>query len=175
MLTISNSGTLTDSGTTVGTGGDGPLNITFHHSGNYAFVANNLSSEIAIFDTSNPALPALVNNVPTNLGPQTIVDSEDGTKVYVLTANTVNIFNFSSSMPYLTLSGSFNHGLGPVLTYFGVDQMALDVTQNRLFISLNGVLAGFETDGSPLGNGNESNGARSNHRSRLLNVWRSTF
>ncbi|WP_129480051.1 hypothetical protein [Fictibacillus sp. S7] len=53
--------------------------------------------------------------------------------------------------PFLTPVGSFAHGLGVTGDFFGVDQMALDATQSKLFISLGGILAVLTASGTPLG------------------------
>lgn len=50
----------------------------------------------------------------------------------------------------LTLARSFAHGLS-IAPYLGVDQIALDQRETRLFISANGQVAIFTTFGTKLG------------------------
>lgn len=153
VLSIDNAGLLVDTGTTVNTGGNGPINITFHPSGNFAFVANFISNDIAVFDTTNPTLPVLLTNIPTSSNPQTVVVSKDGLKVFVLTTGgVITEYAFTLSAPFLTPVNSFPTGLGAI-AYFGVDQLALDATQTKLFVSASAsqVLAAFGTDGTSLG------------------------
>ncbi len=162
VLTIDNAGMLTDTGTLIGTGGVSPQNIAYHPSGNFAFVVNRQSDDIAVFDTgTNPVNPALLTNITTSNAPQTVIVSKDGTRVYVLTQDNVDVFSFSPSAPYLTPVTSFPHNV-TIGTYVGVDQMTLDVSQTRLFISASGSgeLAAFSIDGTSLGNvpGVEANG-----------------
>ncbi|WP_377890745.1 beta-propeller fold lactonase family protein [Alkalihalobacillus sp. R86527] len=155
VLSIDSAGIIVDTGTTVNTGGNGPINITFHPSGKFAFVANLRSNDIAVFDTTNPTLPVLLTNIPTSTNPQTIVVSKNGKNVFVLTASggaVVTEYAFTPSAPFLTPVQSFSTGLG-TSAYFGVDQMALDVTQKKLLVSASAsqVLAAFGTDGTSLG------------------------
>lgn len=151
ILTIDNTGNLTDSGITVATGGLDPINITFHPTGNFAFVPNLSSSDLSVFDTAGPT--TLLATIPTNTNPQTIVVTRDGNTVFVLTDSTVDVFTFTPSAPFLTPAFSFPHGLPLNTIFFGVEIMALDATQTKLFISSvnSNTLAAFTTDGTPLG------------------------
>lgn len=152
-FTIDNAGVLSDTGFEITSGGDNPINITFTPDGNFAFVSNFSDTNIGILNTQNPNNILLANVHDIINSPQTIVVSKDGTKVFVLTDATVEVFNFNPILATLTLVTSFAHGLS-IISYYGVDQMALDITGTQLFISAgrSGVLATFKTDGTPLGN-----------------------
>jgi hypothetical protein len=70
--------------------------------------------------------------------------------VFALTASNVDIFAFDPIAGSLTLLRSFAHGLG-IASYYGVDQIALDACETKLFISATGQVAVFTTNGLPLG------------------------
>ncbi|MCY6960420.1 beta-propeller fold lactonase family protein [Clostridium brassicae] len=147
---IDNNGILTDTGVETNTGGLRPINITFSPDGKFAFVANRISNDVGILDTKIPSSISLLNNVSTNSEPGTIVVSSDGKKVYVLTRNTVDVFEFTSTFPFLTQVNSFNHGTSTT-TKYGVDLMALNATEDKLFISHYTDLSAFDTNGTSLG------------------------
>jgi DNA-binding beta-propeller fold protein YncE len=131
-------GVLFDTGQEFISGGTRPFNITFTPDGNFAFVANLISNSIGILETQNPENITLLNAVGTNNLPGTIVVSRDGSTVYVLTESTVDIFNFNQLSGTLSFVKSFGHGLlidpRPL---FGANQMALNKTETKLFISAN--------------------------------------
>ncbi|WMJ79878.1 hypothetical protein RBU49_13530 [Clostridium sp. MB40-C1] len=147
---IDNNGILTDTGVETNTGGLRPINLTFSPDGKFAFVANRISNDVGILDTKIPSSISLLNNVSTNSEPGTIVVSSDGKKIYVLTMHNVDVFNFTPEFPFLTQVNSFNHGTSNTASY-GVDLMALNATENKLFISHYEDLSVFDTTGTPLG------------------------
>jgi len=148
---IDNAGTLTDTGNYVTVSGQ-PINITFAPDGNSAFIANDFSSTIDVLDTSNPSNITVSSSAISSSKIQSIVVSRDGYTVYVLTTSTVDIFNYNPTTKGLILSSSFNHNL-LITFYYGVDQMALDLSEAILFIidSSNKILNVFQTNGTLIG------------------------
>ena len=156
-------GMLFDTGQEIISGGTRPFNIAFTPDGNFAFVANLIGNSIGVLDTQNPDTITLLSAVGTNRLPGTIVVSRDGTIVFILTESTVDIFNFNPQTGTLSLFKSFGHGLLIDPTpLFGVDQMALDPSETKLFISANisRELKVFTINGNLLGfiTGIEANG-----------------
>ena len=131
-------GILFDTGQEIISGGTRPFNITFSTDGNFAFVANLVGNSVGVLDTQRPDNITLLSAVGTNRLPGTIIVSRDGTMVFVLTESTVDIFNFNAQSGRLNLIDSFGHGLllDPI-PLFGTDQMALNLTETKLFISAN--------------------------------------
>lgn len=118
-------------------GAEGAFNITFTPDGNFAFIANRAGNSIGILDTRNPDNIRLIRAVGTNTSPLTIVVSNNGRRVYVLTESTVDVFNFNPISGTMSFANSFGHGL-QIDFLFGVEQMALDPSETRLFISASG-------------------------------------
>lgn len=153
-------GELTASQKVIASYGDSPENLTFTFDGNYALVVNTgmrvpSAKNVAIFNTKDPNNITWLGNVNVSDTPQSIVVSRDGKKVYVLTSTTVDIFDFNPNVsPYLTPANPvsyFLHGLD-ITHYYGVDQIALDKTETKLFISGKGTLKGFNPEsGAELG------------------------
>jgi 6-phosphogluconolactonase (cycloisomerase 2 family) len=149
IFVITRDGHLIDSGLEVDAGGTGPINITFTPDGGFALVSNFNSSQIGILQLVNPGNIQLLGSVHTTSPPQSMVFSRNGSRVYSLGTSTVDSFVFDASAGILTPVRSFTHNL-PVLPYFGVDQIALDQRETRLFISA-GVVEAFSTTGFALG------------------------
>lgn len=161
VYNIDRTGTLIDTGNDiiVGTGavGTGPVNITFTPNGNFAFVVGR-NNEVVVLETKNPNEISVVNTVPLQDGSsaQTVVVSEDGKKVYVLSDTAVNVYCFDHCCKrYLTPSRFFKHNLF-INSYYGVRQMALDPQERYLFISGSrvpgtGVLEVFTVSGDDKG------------------------
>jgi DNA-binding beta-propeller fold protein YncE len=93
----------------------------------------------------------LLGSAPSSPGPQSLAVTHDGKHVFALTASNVDIYAFDPVAGSLTLERSFAHGL-QITPYYGVDQIALDACEEKLFISANGQVAVFTTYGLPLGN-----------------------
>jgi len=147
-FTVDRSGALADSGQEF-PAGSSPINLNFSPDGFFAFVAN-LPSGISVLSTLIPGSVALISSAATTSQPQSMVVSSDGRHLFVLGLTNVDIFSFDPVAGNLTLENSFSHGLN-IVTYFGVDQVALDPSQTRLFISAVGQVAVFTTYGLPLG------------------------
>ncbi|MCE5173757.1 hypothetical protein LQV63_31555 [Paenibacillus profundus] len=130
---IDEGGSMTDTGIALEAGND-PINLAFSPDGNFAFVANWEAQEIVVLDTSSPYYISEASRTGLIGKPQTILVSRDGSKVYVLTSPLeVQIFNFDPVSKRLTLLSSFNHNLRPLFE-FGVDMMALNSDETRLYI-----------------------------------------
>lgn len=133
--------------------GTNPINIVFSPTGEFAFVANSngSNSTISVLSTLIPNQVTLLGSTRSSDGPQSMAITRDGGHVFALTSANVDIFAFDPVAGSLTLERSFAHGLG-ITSYYGVDQIALDACQTRLFISGAGRVAVFTTYGLPLGN-----------------------
>lgn len=143
-------GTLEDSGQNFPTGA-GPINLIFSPNGEFAFVAASSDSSISVLSTLIPENVVMLGSAPSSTGPQSLAITRDGRHVFALTASNVDIYTFDPVAGSLSLERSFAHGLG-ITSYFGVDQIALDAQETKLFISGNGQVAVFTTYGLPLGN-----------------------
>lgn len=149
-------GALTDTGQEV-TAGEYPVNLAFTPDGQFAFVADPRPNQVVVLATGQYL--GETSRVPSAVGPQTIVVSGSGTKVYVLSSQEVSSFAFDPVAQRLTKTGTFPHHLA-IPSYFGVDQMALDSNETKLFVAGSNQLAVFELEGNPLGivPGVEANG-----------------
>lgn len=143
-------GTLEDSGQSILTG-TGPINIIFSPNGEFAFVAAQKDNSISVLSTLIPENVVMLGSAPSSASPQSLAITRDGRHVFALTASNVDIYAFDPVAGSLTLERSFAHGLG-ITSYYGVDQIALDAQETKLFISGNGRVAVFTTYGLPLGN-----------------------
>jgi DNA-binding beta-propeller fold protein YncE len=148
---LSPNGSLEDTGQSF-PAGPRPINIAFSPSGRFAFVANTNSdnSSVSVLSTVMPDNVTLLGSTPSSNGPQSLAVTRDGRHVFALTASNVDIFAFDPVAGSLTLLRSFAHGLN-IPTYYGVDQIALDACETKLFISASGQVAVFTTYGLPLG------------------------
>ena len=148
---INPNGSLEDSGQTF-PAGPRPNNITFSPNGQFAFVANNNSnaSSISVLSTRVPNNVTLLGSTPSSDSPQSLAITRDGRHLFALTASNVDIFAFDPVAGSLTRLRSFAHVLG-ISSFFGVDQIALDSCETKLFISANGQVAVFTTYGLRLG------------------------
>ena len=136
---IQPNGSLADTGQTFPTG-EGPINPIFSPNGEFAFVANSSGNSISVLSTLIPENVILLGNVPSSAGPQSLAVTHDGKHVFALTASNVDIYAFDPVAGSLTLERSFVHGL-EITSYFGVDQIALDVCETKLFLSAIGQVA----------------------------------
>jgi len=128
-----------------------PNNIAFSPDGEFAFVVNSTTADrVSVLSTRIPENVTLLSSVPSSDNPQSLVVTRDGRHVFVLAATNVDIFSFDPVAGSLTLERSFAHGLS-ISSFFGVDQIALDACETKLFISGNGRVASFTTYGLPLG------------------------
>lgn len=161
-------GNLTSSGfADLSSGGVGPQYIKNASEGDFFFISNFNSDSLSIVHIT-PGGPVLIPPNPVSPNPQGIAVSSDYTRVFVLTADTVDRFSFDPTTGVIAFLGSFAHGL-TIPYYPGVNQIAVDPTNTRLFVSgtLPGlsrapadVLAVFTTQGVSLGTiaGIEANG-----------------
>jgi len=149
-FTINHNGILTDSGQSFPVG-QGPINIVFSPNGEFAFVANSTDNTISVLSTLVPENVVLLDSEPSSANPQSMVITRDGRHLFVLAAANVDIYSFDPVAGSLTLLRSFAHGLN-ITSFYGVDQIALDACETRLFISANGQVAVFTTYGLLLGN-----------------------
>lgn len=145
---IQRHGTLTDTGQEF-PAGPNPININFSPDGNYAFVAGT-SNTVSVLSTIIPDDINLISTVTASYNPQSMAVSNDGKHLFVLGLSNVDIFFFDPVAGNLTLERSFAHELD-ISSYYGVDQIALDPSETRLFISAIGQLAVFSTSGTKLG------------------------
>ncbi len=148
---INNNGSLVDTGQSF-PAGPNPINLIFSPCGQFAFVANNNSnnSSIGVLSTLIPHQITLLGSTPSSANPQSLAITRDGKHLFALTASNVDIFSFDPVAGSLTLERSFAHGLN-ISSFFGVDQIALDACETKLFISAIGQVAVFTTYGLPLG------------------------
>ena len=147
---IRRDGSLEDTGQSFAVG-DGPINIIFSPNGEFAFVAANNANNINVLSTLIPENVALVSSALTSSNPQSMAITRDGRHVFVLTSTNVDIYAFDPVAGSLTFLRSFAHGLS-ISSYYGVDQIALDNSETRLFISGQGQVSAFTTYGMLLGN-----------------------
>ena len=146
---INPNGSLEDTGQSFPVG-QGPINIIFSPCGQFAFVANNNDNTISVLSTIIPRNVLLLGSTPSSNNPQSLAITRDGRHVFVLASSNVDIYAFDPVAGSLTLERSFAHGL-TISSYYGVDQIALDACEARLFISAIGQVAVFTTYGLPLG------------------------
>jgi DNA-binding beta-propeller fold protein YncE len=147
---IQPNGSLEDTGQSFPTG-EGPINIIFSPNGEFAFVAAHNDNSISVLSTLIPQSVILLGSAPSSPNPQSLVITHDGKHVFALTASNVDIYAFDPVAGSLTLERSFAHGL-VISSFYGVDQIALDACETKLFISAAGQVAVFTTYGLPLGN-----------------------
>lgn len=129
--------------------GTTPININFSPSGKFAFVAD-FAGAVSVLSTVIPDNISLISTIPTSSQPQSMAISRDGRHLFVLGLSNVDIFTFDPVSGSLALARSFAHGL-QITSFFGVDQIALDPSETRLFISATGQVAVFTTFGTRLG------------------------
>jgi DNA-binding beta-propeller fold protein YncE len=148
---LSSNGSLEDSGQT-SPAGPRPNNIIFSPDGRFAFVANSNSnaSSVSVLSTLIPDNITLLGSTPSSDSPQSLAITRDGRHLFALTASNVDIFAFDPVAGSLTRLRSFAHGLS-IASYYGVDQIALDACETKLFISAVGQVAVFTTYGLRLG------------------------
>ena len=148
---LNSNGSLEDSGQTF-PAGPRPNNIVFSPNGQFAFVANSNdgSSSISVLSTRDPDNITLLGSTPSSNSPQSLAITSDGRHLFALTSANVDIFAFDPVAGSLMLLRSFAHGLS-ISSFFGVDQIALDPCETKLFISANGQVAVFTTYGLRLG------------------------
>lgn len=148
---INSNGSLTDTGQSF-PAGPSPINIIFSPCGEFAFVANanGSNSSISVLSTLIPTNIILLTSTRSSDNPQSLAITRNGRHVFALTASNVDIYAFDQVAGSLTLLRSFAHGLS-ITPYFGVDQIALDACETKLFISAVGQVAVFTTYGLSLG------------------------
>jgi DNA-binding beta-propeller fold protein YncE len=146
---INSNGSLEDSGQSFPAGA-GPINLIFSPSGEFAFVASIDDNSVNVLSTLIPQNILLLDSATSSDEPQSLAVTRDGRHVFALTAANVDIFSFDPVAGSLTLERSFAHGL-EISSFYGVDQIALDAREQKLFVSGTGQLAVFTTYGLPLG------------------------
>lgn len=129
--------------------GTNPNNINFSPDGKFAFVAN-YSGAVSLLSTLFPDKISLISTVPASGPVQSLAVTRDGRYIFALGTSNVDIFTFDPVSANLQLARSFAHGLS-INSFYGVDQIALDACETRLFISAFGQVAVFTTYGIPLG------------------------
>ena len=149
-FTIGSRGNLTDTGQEFPAGGS-PINVIFSPDGVFAFMADTAGAgAVSVLGTLIPNHIMLLGSAPASSQPQSLAVTRDGRHVFALGSANVDIYSFDSVAGSLTLLRSFAHGLG-ITPYYGVDQIALDPSETKLFISAYGQVAVFTTYGLPLG------------------------
>lgn len=129
--------------------GTNPININFSPNGKFAFVVD-FSGAVSVLSTVIPDQISLISTIPASSQLQSMAISRDGRHLFVLGSSNVDIFTFDPVSGSLVLARSFAHGL-QITSFFGVDQIALDPSETRLFISATGQVAVFTTFGTLLG------------------------
>jgi 6-phosphogluconolactonase (cycloisomerase 2 family) len=147
-FTIDRNGSLTDTGQEFPAGGQ-PINVIFSRGGNFAFVAGFSPGGVSLLSTILPDQITLISTDVTQSS-QSMALSRDNRHLFLLGADNVYIYAFDPVAGHLTLERSFEHGL-EIQSYYGVDQIALDASGTRLFISATGEVAVFTTYGIRLG------------------------
>ncbi len=146
--TISSGGEIIDSDQEF-PAGPGPVNIDFSPDGNFAFVSGYTYQNVSVLSTILPDNISLISTDEA-FAAQSMAVSRDGKHLFVLGTNDVAIFAFDPIAGYLSFERSFAHGL-KISSYLGVDQIALNASETRLFISGEGEVAAFTTYGVKLG------------------------
>lgn len=126
-----------------------PVNVNFSPDGNFAFVSNYAEGGVSVLSTAQPNRISLIGTVG-GLTSQSMAVASDGRILFVLGPDLVSIYAFDPVTGYLSLQRSFPHGLS-IQLYYGVDQIALDASETRLFISGVGEVAVFTTYGARIG------------------------
>jgi DNA-binding beta-propeller fold protein YncE len=129
--------------------GSNPINVNFSPNGNFAFVVD-FTGNISVLSTILPDDISLISTITASSQPQSMAISRDGRHLFVLGSSNVDIFTFDPVSGSLALARSFAHGL-QIASFFGVDQIALDPSETRLFISATGEVVVFTTFGTFLG------------------------
>ena len=142
-------GTMEDAGQSFPAGA-GPINIVFSPNGEFAFVAASNDNRVNVLSTLIPNNVLLLGGAASSAFLQSLAVTRDGRHVFALTGSNVDIYAFDPVAGSLTLERSFAHGL-TITQYYGVDQIALDAREKKLFISANGQVVVFTTYGLPLG------------------------
>jgi DNA-binding beta-propeller fold protein YncE len=145
---VNHKGTITDTGQEF-PAGPNPNNIDFSKDGNFAFVAD-FNNAVSVLSTVIPDKISLISTVPASNPIQSLAVTKDSRHVFALGESNVDIFTFDPIAGSLALARSFAHGL-EITPFFGVDQIALDPSGTRLFISAVGQVAVFTTFGTQLG------------------------
>ena len=141
-------GRLTDTGQEF-PAGQRPINVNFSRDGDFAFVSSYSPGGVSVLSTLFPDNISLIGTAGDNTS-QSMAISKDGRYLFVLGSDTVSIYAFDPVTGYLAFERSFEHGLN-VVSYYGVDQIALDPDGEKLFISAAGEVAVFTTYGIRLG------------------------
>lgn len=150
VFRIDHEGILTDTGLEFPAGGH-PININFSPDDNFAFVSDTPNA-ISVLSTIFPDNISLISTVPASASnqPQSMAITRNGRYIFSLGLINVDIYNFDPVSGNLTLARSFAHGLN-IRSFYGVDQIALDHDEKKLFISGQGQVAVFTTYGIKLG------------------------
>jgi DNA-binding beta-propeller fold protein YncE len=131
--------------------GLGPTNITFSPCGNFAFVSSRVENRLLVLSTRDPENILLLGGAACTPRPQSMAVTRDGRHVFLLTAETVDVYSFNPVAGSLTLTRSFEHGHS-IRNLTGTDQIALDACDERVFVVTLTQVAVFTTYGLPLGN-----------------------
>ncbi len=126
-----------------------PINIIFNQDGNYAFVLD-FTGYITVLSTIIPHEINIISTLPTIDNPNCMAISKNSKHFFILGKDSVSIYDFDPIAGHLAYLRSFQHGL-QITPYYGVDQITLDQSESRLFISAVGQLAVFTTYGTRLG------------------------
>ena len=146
--TIDRFGMLTDTGEEI-TVAEEPININFSRDGNFAFVSSYFPGSVSVLSTVLPDQISLISTL-SGTSAQSMAITKDGRHLFALGSDVVSIYAFDPVSGYLSFQRSFPHGL-TISSFFGVDQIALDPSETRLFISAEGEVAVFTTYGTRLG------------------------
>lgn len=136
--------------------GPGPININFSRDGNFAFISSFAYSGVSVLSTILPDQITLISTDDT-FASQSMAVSRDDRHLFALGQDIVSIYHFDPVAGSLSFERSFEHGL-QIKPYFGVEQIALDPSGTRLFISALGQIAVFTTYGTKLGTVEEVSG-----------------
>jgi hypothetical protein len=139
VISLSSTGVLTDTGTTVNGGGNGALNVTPSPNGKLALVANVDSGSVGVLQIADDGTVSLVKSVPSFSFVQSIAFTPDGLHAYaLLLGGQVGVLNVDAANN-VTDSGVRIPIGGTTPGFYGVDQIAV-TADNKVLVRVVGAV-----------------------------------